>query len=92
MWGLPGFECPATEVTAVEARRLEVIKTEPPCEGSTIVFTFEDSDNGTRIHVSQSGFDPAFVEMAGEDFWTHGTFLLDGVQRFFLESGADATR
>lgn len=82
-WWVPGFECRATEVTAVAGRRLEVTKAEPPCAGSTIVFTFDACDDGTRIHVSQSDFDPAFVEMAGEDFWSHGTLLLDAVERFF---------
>lgn len=83
-WWLPGFDCRATEVDAEPGHRLEVIKAEEPCKDTTIVFTFEHAGTGTRIHVTQSGFDPAFVEMAGEDFWTHGTFLLDEVQRFFL--------
>lgn len=83
-WWLPGFQCRATEVAVDVGRRLEVIKAEQPCKDTTIVFVFEHDGTGTRIHVTQSGFDPAFVEMAGEDFWAHGTFLLDEVERFFL--------
>lgn len=90
-WWLPGFRCRATEVAATAGHRLEVIKAEQPCEGTTIVFTFEHAGTGTRIRVTQSGFDPAFVEMAGEDFWAHGTLLLDEVERFFLGSGARGT-
>jgi hypothetical protein len=87
-WWLPGFQCRATEVAAAAGRRLEVTKAEPPCQDTTIVFTFEHLGTGTRIHVTQSGFDPAFVEMAGEGFWAHGTFLLDEVERFFREDAA----
>jgi hypothetical protein len=83
-WFLPGFECRATEAGAADGHRLEVVKAEQPCMGTTIVFTFEHAGTGTRIHVTQSGFDPAFVAMAGEDFWAHGALLLDGVERFFL--------
>lgn len=87
-WWLPGFECRATEVAAEAGHRLEVIKAEQPCKDTTIVFTFEHCGTGTRIHVTQSGFDPAFVKIAGEDFWAHGTFLLNEVERFFLEGAA----
>ena len=87
-WWLPGFQCPATEIAAVAGHRLEVVKAEHPCKGTTIVLTFEHVGTGTRIHVMQSGFDPTFVEMAGEDFWTHGALLLDGVERFFLGEAA----
>lgn len=83
-WWLPGFQCRATEVEATPGHRLEVIKAEQPCQDTTIVFTFEHCRTGTRITVTQSGFDPEFVEMAGEDFWAHGTSLLDDVERFFL--------
>lgn len=55
------------------------------------MFTFEHVGTGTRIHVTQSGFDPAFVEMAGEDFWAHGALLLDEVERFFLEGAVRGT-
>lgn len=90
-WWLPGFECRATEIAAATAHRLEVIKADQPCKDTTIVFTFEHSETGTRIHVTQSGFDPTFVEMAGEDFWAHGALLLDGVEQFFLGSAAVET-
>jgi len=83
-WWLPGFRCEATEVTATAGHRLAVVKAEQPCKDTTIVFTFEHAGTGTRIHVTQSGFDPAFIEMAGEDFWAHGALLLDEVERFFL--------
>ena len=63
MWWLPGFQCRATEVAAAAGHRLEVVKAEQPCKDTTIVFTFEHVGTGTRIHVVQSGFDPAFVEM-----------------------------
>ena len=62
MWWLPGFQCRATEVAAAAGHRLEVVKAEQPCKDTTIVFTFEHVGTGTRIHVVQSGFDPAFVE------------------------------
>ncbi len=91
MWWLPGFECPGIEVAAVPGERLEVSKAQPPCQGSTIEFTLEGCGDAARIHVAQSGFDPAFVEMAGEDFWAHGRFLLDAVERFFLGTAADTT-
>lgn len=84
-WWLPGFQCRATEVESTPGHRLEVIKAEQPCEDTTIVFTFEHCRSGTRITVTQSGFDPEFVEMAGDDFWAHGTSLLADVERFFVE-------
>ena len=90
-WWLPGFRCRATEVAAAAGHRLEVVKAEQPCKDTTIVFTFEHAGTGTRIHVTQSGFDPAFVEMAGEDFWAHGALLLDEVERFFLGTAAPGT-
>ena len=90
-WWLPGFQCRATEVAAAAGHRLEVVKAEQPCMGTTIVFTFEHVGTGTRIQVTQSGFDPAFVEMAGEDFWAHGAALLDDVERFFLDDTARRT-
>ncbi len=90
-WWLPGFDGRATEVAATAGHRLEVIKADEPCRHTTIVFTFEHAGTGTRIHVTQSGFDPAFVEMAGEDFWAHGKFLLDEVERFFLGNAAAST-
>jgi hypothetical protein len=89
-WWLPGFRCRADEVAAVPGRRLEVIKAEQPCQDTTVVFTLEHVDTGTRIQVTQSGFDPAFVDMAGDDFWAHGAALLDEVERFFLGSAASA--
>ena len=89
-WWLPGFRCRATEVAATSGHRLEVLKAEPPCKDTTIVFTFEHAGTGTRIHVTQSGFDPAFVEMAGDELWAHGALLLGEVEQFFL--GATARR
>lgn len=83
-WWLPGFRCRATEIEATAGHRLEVVKAEPPCEDTTIVFTFEHVSTGTRIQVTQSGFDPTFVERAGEEFWAHGAFLLDEVEQFFV--------
>jgi len=90
-WWLPGFECRATEVAAVAGHRLEVVKAEQPCKDTTIVFTFEHAGTGTRIHVTQSGFDPAFVDEAGEAFWAHGAHLLNEVERFFLGGAAPDT-
>jgi hypothetical protein len=55
------------------------------------VLTFEHVGTGTRIHVTQSGFDPGFVEMAGEEFWAHGALLLDEVERFFVGASSTAT-
>lgn len=91
-WWLPGFGCRATEVAAEPGGRLEVVKAEQPCEGTTIVFVFEHVGTGTRITVTQSGFDPAFVDMAGEQFLTHGALLLDGVERFFRGDVERATK
>ncbi len=88
-WWLPGFQCRATEVEIATGRRLVVLKADQPCKDTTIVFSFEHVGTGTRIHVTQSGFDPAFVERAGDDFWAHGAFLLDEVERFFLEPAQD---
>jgi hypothetical protein len=90
-WWLPGFRCRATEVAASAGHRLEVVKADQPCMGTTIVFMFEHVGTGTRIHVTQAGFDPAFVEIAGEDFWAHGAMLLDDVERFFLGGAASPT-
>lgn len=90
-WWLPGFRCRAREVAAEAGRRLEVVKAEPPCEGTSIVFTFEHVATGTRIRVTQSGFDPTFVEQAGDDFWAHGAHLLDEVERFFRGPAAAGT-
>lgn len=83
-WWLPGFQCRATEVDATPGHRLEVVKAEQPCKDTTIVFTFEHCRTGTRITVTQSGFDPEFVEMAGDDFWVHGMSLLADVEHFFV--------
>lgn len=91
-WWLPGFRCRATEVAAAAGHRLEVVKAEQPCKGTTIVFTFDHVGTGTRIRVTQSGFDPTFVEVAGEEFWAHGALLLDEVEQFFLGGAARATR
>lgn len=87
-WWLPGFQCRGTEVGSTPGQRLVVIKAEPPCQDTTIVFTFEHCGTGTRITVTQSGFDPEFVERAGDDFWAHGASLLADVERFFVGAAA----
>ncbi len=90
-WWLPGFRSRAIEIAATAGHRLEVVKAEEPCRHTTIVLTFEHVGTGTRIHVTQSGFDPTFVEMAGENFWAHGAVLLDGVEEFFRGRAASPT-
>ena len=39
----------------------------------------------------QSGFDDAFVKMAGDAFWIHGEHILDDLHLFF-ETGVIARR
>ena len=65
-WWLPGFECRAAEVDVEHQKGLTVRKLDQPCAGTLIAITFEHLDTGSRIHVVQSGFDEAFVKVAGD--------------------------
>ncbi len=82
-WWLPGFECRAIEIEAVPDRRLEVVKGEHPCKDTTISFTLEHLASGSRIHVVQSGFDPSFIDLAGEHFFEHGRHIYADLELFF---------
>ncbi len=82
-WWLPGFEAMTSEIDAVEASSLVVRKEEQPCLGTTIRLTFEHAATGTRISVTQSGFDEAFVEASGELFWTIARQIGEDLKLFF---------
>jgi hypothetical protein len=82
-WWFPGFECRAVEIDRDEPRRLTVRKGEQPCLDSIIEITFEHSDTGSIVHVTQSGFDQAFVDMAGESFWRHAENIFADLHVFF---------
>ena len=90
-WWVPGFECRGAEVEVEHERRLTVRKLDEPCAGTLIAVTFEHVDTGARIRVVQSGFDEAFVEMAGETFWIHADHIFADLHLFF-ESGVIARR
>lgn len=90
-WWLPGFECRATEVEAAPGRCLKVVKAEHPCRDTTIVFTLDHVASGSRIHVVQSGFDPTFVELAGEDLFKHGRDIYADLE-LFVRTGVIAER
>lgn len=90
-WWLPGFECRAGEVDVEHEQRLTVRKLDEPCAGTLIAITFEHLDTGSRIHVVQSGFDEAFLEVAGDGFWTHAEHILADLHLFF-ETGVIAGR
>jgi hypothetical protein len=90
-WWLPGFECRGAEVEVEPERQLTVRKLDQPCADTLIAITFEHAGTGTRIHVVQSGFDEAFVKMAGEAFWLHARHLFADMHLFF-ETGAVARR
>jgi hypothetical protein len=82
-WWFPGFESRAVEVDRDEPRRLTVRKAEQPCLDSIIEITFEHTGTGSTIRVTQSGFDQAFVDMAGEAFWIHAEHIFADLHLFF---------
>ena len=90
-WWLPGFECRGAEVEVEHHQRLTVRKLDQPCADTLIAITFEHAGTGTRIRVVQSGFDEAFVTMAGDAFWVHAEHILSDVHLFF-ETGVLARR
>ena len=90
-WWLPGFECRGAEVEVEHGQRLTVRKLDQPCADTIIALTFEHHDTGSRIRVVQSGFDDAFVEMAGDAFWIHGEHIFADLHLFF-ETGVIARR
>jgi hypothetical protein len=90
-WWFPGFECRTVEIDRDEPRRLTVRKAEQPCLDSIIEITFEHTDTGSTVHVTQSGFDQAFVDMAGESFWTHAEHIFADLH-VFLATGLIAGR
>jgi len=90
-WWIPGFEARAAEVEADAGRRLSVRKIDEPCAGTLIDITFEHHGTGSSIRVVQSGFDAAFVKMAGPAFWLHSEHLVADLH-LFLETGVVARR
>lgn len=84
-WWIPGFESRLDAVEVEPGQKLVGRKADEPCAGTTISLTFVHLPSGSRIHVVQSGFDPAFVRRAGEEFWAHASMLLAGVEEFFCE-------
>lgn len=74
-WWLPGFASRCTELASEVGSHLQVRKEDEPCAGTTIDVTIEHTPSGSSIRVVQSGFDPAFVEMAGEGFWLHAEHM-----------------
>lgn len=90
-WWIPGFECRGAEVEAETDRRLTVRKLDEPCAGILIDITFEHHGTGSSIRVVQSGFDEAFVKMAGPAFWLHSEHLVADLHVFF-KTGVVARR
>lgn len=90
-WWLPGWECRCRTVEVEPDERLVVRKAVEPCAGTLITVTFEHANTGTRIRVVQSGFDPAFVDFAGESFWIHADHIYADLQMYF-EAGIIAQR
>ena len=90
-WWLPGWESTALEVDRDEGRRLSLRKALPPCEDTIIEITFEHISTGTRIRVTQSGFDQAFIDFVGEDFFRHAQHIFSDMEIFFV-TGAIAQR
>jgi len=90
-WWLPGFESRCVEVDVERGQRLTVRKLEQPCADTLIAVTFEHVGSGTRIRVVQSGFDEAFVKLAGPGFWVHTEHIYADLHLFF-ETGVIARR
>jgi len=90
-WWLPGFECRGSEVDIEHQQRLTVRKVDQPCADTLIAITFEHQGTGARIRVVQSGFDAAFVDMAGDSFWIHSEHIFSDLHLFF-ETGVIAQR
>jgi hypothetical protein len=85
-WWLPGFEGTGVEIECEPGRHLTVRKESMPCVDTTIAITFEHLASGTRITVVQSGFDEAFVDAAGDAFWTHADEIAIGFRSYFTEA------
>lgn len=62
---VPGASCTPLEIEP--GRLLRVRKDHHPCKGTEIAIQLEQAGTGTRITVVQSGFDAAFLEIAGRD-------------------------
>jgi hypothetical protein len=90
-WWLPGFESVATEIGRDVGRQLTVRKAAPPCEGTVIEMTFEHTASGSRVRVTQCGFDQAFIDVAGDSFFTHAANIYLDLHAFF-ETGVVAER
>jgi hypothetical protein len=90
-WWIPGLECRGEELEADPARRLTVRKLDEPCAGTLIDITFEHAATGSRIRIVQSGFDDAFVNMAGPAFWLQAEHLFADLHLFF-DTGVVARR
>ncbi len=90
-WWLPGWESTAIEVDRDAGRRLTARKALPPCEDTIIEITFEHAPSGSRIRVSQSGFDKAFIDMVGDEFFTHAEHIFSDFE-LFLATGVVAQR
>ena len=85
------FECRGAAVDVEHQHRLTVRKLVEPCADTLIAVTFEHIGTGTRIRVVQSGFDEAFVELAGDSFWIHAEHIFADLCLFF-ETGVIARR
>lgn len=90
-WWFPGFQSRAVEIDRDEGRRLTVRKTEEPCADTIIDITFEHTGSGSTVRVTQSGFDQAFVDLAGESLFTHADHIFRDLH-VFLATGAVVDR
>lgn len=82
-WWLPGWESTAIEVDRDVGHKLTARKALPPCDDTIIEITFEHTASGSRIQVVQSGFDQAFIDMIGDEFFAHAEHIFSDFELFF---------
>jgi len=90
-WWLPGWESTAIEVDRDVGHKLTARKALPPCDDTIIEITFEHAPSGSKIQVVQSGFDQSFIDMIGDEFFTHAEHIFSDFELFF-ETGVIARR
>lgn len=85
---MPGASCTPLEIEP--GRLLRVRKDHHPCQGTEIAIQLEQAETGTRITLVQSGFDAAFLEIAGRDVvFGHGHQIVADLA-LYLERGVFA--
>jgi len=82
-WWLPGWESTAIELNRDVGHKLTARKALPPCDDTIIEITFEHAPSGSKIQVVQSGFDQSFIDMVGDEFFTHAEHIFSDFELFF---------